>query len=175
MIRYLKITLDDGARFILRVTKETPIFVRGIEVNAEGDEVVPPGAHQRLRIVDRGRIKKTVEMRMNHKYATLEVVPRTTGAAAKIVNIVTDAETLAEAMYPGEGLQAFNTGVYTGTRTPIRKLTGREVVTVTGTTAGAKVLAEETWIVDRFGAIGARQIKKLRGEHFSPSGIGGVH
>ncbi len=76
MIRYLKITLDDGTRFILRVTSETKLFIRGIEVNAEGDEIVPPGAHQRLRIVDRGRIAKTVPMRMNPKYATLEVVPR---------------------------------------------------------------------------------------------------
>lgn len=76
MIRYLRITLDDGARFILRVTKESPLFVRGIEVNAEGDEVVPPGAHQRLRIVDRGRIAKIVELRMNPRYAILEAIPR---------------------------------------------------------------------------------------------------
>lgn len=80
MIRYLKITLDDGTRFILRVTSESPIFVRGIEVNAEGDEVVPPGAHQRLRIIDRGLIAKTVEMRMNPKYAALETVPKKTHA-----------------------------------------------------------------------------------------------
>jgi hypothetical protein len=76
MIRYLRITLDDGTRFILRVTGESRFFIRGIEVNVEGDEVVPPGAHQRLRVVDRGRIKKTVEMRMNPTYATLEVVPK---------------------------------------------------------------------------------------------------
>jgi hypothetical protein len=79
-MRYLKITLDDGTRFILRVTGESRLFVRGIEVNAEGDEIVPPGAHQRLRIVDRGRIAKTVEMRMNPTYATLEAVPKRTHA-----------------------------------------------------------------------------------------------
>lgn len=104
---------------------------------------------------------------MSKKYATL--VPAgangTNGedaAKARLVNIVTDTATLAETMYPGGGITAFNMGVYEGTRTPIRKLTGREIVTVTGTTAGAKILADETWIVDRFGDVGARQIKKLR-------------
>jgi hypothetical protein len=161
-LRYAKFTLTDGTRFILRVTSESPTIVRGYEVNADGDEVVPPGACNRLRIVGRDFIKKTVEMRMNNKYATLEVVPHEAGAIAKLVNIVTDTATLAEALYPGSGLPTMNTGVYEGTRTPIRKLTGREVVTVAGTTAGAKVLSDETWIIDRFGPLGARQIKKLR-------------
>lgn len=83
MTRYLKITLDDGTRFILRVIRETPAFVRGVEVNAEGDEVVPPGAHQRLRIIDRGRIARSTPMRMNPKYATLEVAPRGEAGARK--------------------------------------------------------------------------------------------
>lgn len=168
-IRYLKITLIDGTRFILRVIGESPRGIRGIEVDAAGEEIVPRGVdpegrpyHQRERHVERGSIKKAVAMRMNKKYATLEPVPQTEGATAKLVNIVTDTTTLAEAMYPGGGLNAFNTGVYEGTRTPIRKLTGREIVTVAGTTAGAKVLTGETWISDRFGALGARQIKKLR-------------
>lgn len=80
MTRYLKITLDDGTRFMLRVRKESPLLVSGIEVDAEGDEVVPRGAHQRLRIIDRGRIARIVEMRMNPKYGRLEVVPRKTAA-----------------------------------------------------------------------------------------------
>ena len=162
-IRYLKITLVDGTRFILRVTGESPNLISGIEVNAEGDEVTPPGFHNRQRFVARDLIKKAVEMRMNNKYATLEPVPRGEGAAkARLVNIVTDTATLAKAVYPGGGLHAFNAGVYEATRTPIRKLTGREVVTVAGTTAGAKVLADETWIADRFGRLGARQIQALR-------------
>ena len=101
---------------------------------------------------------------MSKKYATL--VPRgergEDAAKARLVNIVTDTATLAEALYTGGGIAAFNVGVYAGTRTPIRKLTGREVVTVVGTTAGAKVLAAETWIADRFGGVGARQIQALR-------------
>ena len=51
-IRYLKITLIDGTRFILRVTGEAPLVIRGYEVNAEGDEVVPAGYERRLRVVD---------------------------------------------------------------------------------------------------------------------------
>ena len=160
--RYLKITLVDGTRFILRVTSESPLLVSGYEVNAEGEEVVPPGYDRRLRVVGRDSIAKAVEMRMNKKYATLEVVPRTARATAKLVNIVTDTATLADAMYPGEGLLAFNTGVYEGTKIPVRKMTGREIVTVAGTVGGAKVLSDETWIVDRFGGLGARQIKRLR-------------
>jgi hypothetical protein len=161
-IRYAKITLTDGTRFILRLTSESPKIVRGYEVNAEGDEVVPPGACNRLRIVERALIAKTVPMRMSNKYATLEVVPRGAAEKRSIVNIVTDTTTLAEAMYPGGGLSAFNEGAYEGTTIPIRKLTGREVITVAGTTSGAKVLADETWIADRFGNLGARQIERLR-------------
>lgn len=170
MIRYLKITLVDGTRFILRVSRESPHFIVGIEVDAEGDEIVPHGLdpkgrpwHQRERKVQRDTIKKVVEMHMSPKYATLEVVPRSEGSAkARLVSIVTDTATLAEAMFPGGGLSAYNEGYYEGTTIPIRKLTGREIVTVAGTTAGAKVLSDESWIVDRFDGLGARQIRRLR-------------
>lgn len=77
-----------------------------------------------------------------------------------LVNITTDTATLAEAM--GGDLAVFNAGVYKGTSTPIRQLTGKEIVTVVGTTAGAKVLSDKSWIVDRFGALGARDVKRLR-------------
>ncbi len=75
---------------------------------------------------------------------------------ARSILIVTNTKTLADAMYPGGGLEAFNTGAY-------RKLTGRETVTVVGTTAGARVISDETetWIADRFGVLGARQISAL--------------
>jgi len=70
-IRYLKITLVDGTRFILRVTRESPGFIHGFEVNAEGDEVVPVGYERRHRTLDRGLVKKAVDLRMSKKYATL--------------------------------------------------------------------------------------------------------
>jgi hypothetical protein len=170
--RYLKIALADGTRFILRITRDSPDLISGIEVDADGDEIVPQGVNskgvrytERVRHIMRTLVKKTVEMRMNNTYATLEPVPTAATAAkatAKLVNLVTDTATLAKAMYPGGGLDAFNTGAYAGTRIPIRKLTGREIVTIAGTTSGAKVLSDETWIVDRFGELGARQIKQLR-------------
>lgn len=73
-MRYTRITLDDGQRFIVRVTRETAEFISGIEVNTDGDEVVPPGHHNRLRIIERARIRTITEMRMNNTYATLEAV-----------------------------------------------------------------------------------------------------
>lgn len=93
-IRYLKVTQTDGTRYILRVTRESPDFLHGFEVNAEGDEVVPAGYDRRHRTIDRGLIKKAVEMRMNPKYTTLEVVPAS--AQAK-TSAQLDAE-IAEAL-----------------------------------------------------------------------------
>lgn len=78
-----------------------------------------------------------------------------------IVNITTDTATLAEAMYPDGGLHALNEGFYEGTRIPIRKMTGREIVRISGRTTGARVISNETWIIDRFDTLGARQIKRL--------------
>lgn len=91
MIRYLKITDIDDKRYILRITRETPNFITGIEVDEDGDEVVPRGLHPKLkrpyhnreRKVLRNAIKKSVEMKMNPTYATLEVVP-TTSAHARV-------------------------------------------------------------------------------------------
>ena len=169
-IRYTKFTLIDGTRLILRITRESPRFVTGIIVDSDGEEIVPRGVnpegrryHQTEQHVQRTSIKKAVEMRMNNKYATLEPVARANGSAtAKIVNIVTDTTTLADAMFPGGGLAAYNEGFYQGTTIPIRKLTGREIVTVAGTTTGAKVVTDQTWVTDRFGPVGARQIRRLR-------------
>lgn len=75
-IRYARVTLDTGKRIILRVVSETGRFLRGIEVDREGEEIIPQGAHQRMHIIERPRITKIAEMRMNPKYATLEAVPR---------------------------------------------------------------------------------------------------
>jgi hypothetical protein len=78
------------------------------------------------------------------------------------IHVTTITRTLAEAMYPDGGLHAFNTGVYEGTRIPLRKMSGRELVDVVGTRSRAQVISEEgTWIADRFGELGARQIKRL--------------
>lgn len=91
MMRYVKITQTDGVRYILRITRETPAVIIGIEVDSEGEEIVPRGIHpkigapyhQRERRVMRGAIKKAVEMRMNPTYAMLEAVPAASHAAKR--------------------------------------------------------------------------------------------
>lgn len=75
------------------------------------------------------------------------------------VNVVTDTATLARAM--GSSLKVFNTGVHPGTSIRLRQLTGVERVVVQGTTAGAKIVSSESWIEDRFGPLGARQVRRL--------------
>lgn len=75
MNRYARITLTDGTRFFLRVDGEDTRAVRGIEVDREGDEVVPRGPggfHNRLRIIERGTIARLTWYRMSPRYATLE-------------------------------------------------------------------------------------------------------
>lgn len=75
-IRYLKITQTDGVRYILRVTRESPHFIVGIEVDSDGEEIIPRGLHPKAKLpyhnrerqVDRGAVKKAVEMRMNPTY-----------------------------------------------------------------------------------------------------------
>lgn len=71
-IRYVRLTLHEGQRFYLRVEREDENFITGMEVDREGEEVVPPGHHNRQRIVQKGAIKRSVEMRMNTTYCTLE-------------------------------------------------------------------------------------------------------
>jgi hypothetical protein len=112
MIRYVKITDIDDKRYILRVTHETPNFISGIEVDEDGDEVVPRGLHptikrpyhNRERKVLRDAIKKIVEMQMNPRYATLEVVPTVTHARKRAAELDADIAA-ALALQPVEGLQ----------------------------------------------------------------------
>lgn len=71
-IRYIAITTIDGEKFIIRVSRETGTGFYGIEVDRDGDEVIPAGYHNRMRVVPRDAIKKTVEMRMNVTYGRME-------------------------------------------------------------------------------------------------------
>lgn len=71
-IRYLAITTVDGDKFTIRVTRETAKGVSGIEVDRDGEEIVPVGFHNRTRIITRDAIKRAVEMRMNTMYGRIE-------------------------------------------------------------------------------------------------------
>lgn len=75
------------------------------------------------------------------------------------VDLITTTKDLAEIMDSG-GLPVFNTGCYIGTKIKIRQLTGSEQVRVVGTTAGAAIEAD-SWVVDRFGHVGARAVRRL--------------
>jgi hypothetical protein len=71
-IRYLAVTTHGGDKFTIRVTRETAKGVSGIEVDRDGEEIVPVGFHNRTRIVPRDAIKRAVEMRMNVVYGRIE-------------------------------------------------------------------------------------------------------
>lgn len=80
--------------------------------------------------------------------------------ATKVHILITTRE-LIEAVWE-ESVAYFNTGFYQGTKIPVRKLTGNEIIIVNGTTAGARLEGED-WVVDRIGNLNARQVKKLLG------------
>src|SRR5262245_21363523 len=84
-MRYVQLTLTDGKRMLLRVIRESPLGISGFEVNTDGDEVRGTGGyHRKLHLIARSFIKKAVEMRMNPKYATLEVVHATRKTPAQL-------------------------------------------------------------------------------------------
>lgn len=60
------------------------------------------------------------------------------------------------------GLHFWNSGSYPGTEIPLRKMTGEEPIRVVGKSTGARVVSEHSWIVDRFGGLGARHVPNLR-------------
>lgn len=71
-MRYVRITQVDGKRFILKVTSDSAKAISGYEVDKEGEEIVPTGFDNRLRIVEHGAIRKLTELQMNNTYGTLE-------------------------------------------------------------------------------------------------------
>ncbi len=78
------------------------------------------------------------------------------------IEIVTTTAVLARAMFEGWTIADWNAGCYQGTTIPLRKLTGHEIVTIRGRVTGAVVVTDETWISDRFGSLGATQIRRLQ-------------
>lgn len=72
--RFERITLTDGTKFILRITRETSSVVVGIEVDREGDEVRPTGFDERLRVVGTECIAKRTPMVMDNRYGTLKAM-----------------------------------------------------------------------------------------------------
>jgi hypothetical protein len=74
--RYRRITLADGTWFFLRITGETDRFLTGIEVAKDGEPVAGKGFDERLRVIEKAMLAKTVPYRMNNMYAILERVTK---------------------------------------------------------------------------------------------------
>ena len=71
---YERIGFNDGSRLryvFLREINDRGAWVRGIEVDKAGDEIVPPGADRRLRIIQKGAIVSRRPYRMDPTYAEL--------------------------------------------------------------------------------------------------------
>jgi hypothetical protein len=71
-IRYVAIATKEGDKFLIRVTRQSPKFIAGIEVDRDGEEVVGADFDVRQRIVEIASIKKLTEMRMNVVYGRIE-------------------------------------------------------------------------------------------------------
>jgi hypothetical protein len=68
-----RVRTADRKTFALRVTAETDRFLYGIEVDDAGDEIVPAGADERLRVVEKTAIVWRKPLRYSKTYGTLEV------------------------------------------------------------------------------------------------------
>lgn len=74
MVVYFRVWFkaDVGKRpIMLRMVSFNGAFVQGIEVNDEGDEVIPRGATERLHLIHIDAIKFVHEMTLSPVYATL--------------------------------------------------------------------------------------------------------
>lgn len=79
--RYEYVVLNNGQRFILRVDDDSGQFLNGIEVNKEGDEVVPKGTDkdghrftERRHLIQKSEIKSRTRMKFNLVYGELEPI-----------------------------------------------------------------------------------------------------
>jgi hypothetical protein len=79
-ISYERVTFVDGsrkARVYLRVTRDSPRFLSGIEVDKQGEEIEPHGYSQRIRLIDKRAIVSRREYVMDLHYG--ELVPARKG------------------------------------------------------------------------------------------------
>jgi hypothetical protein len=99
--RYELITLKDNRRLYLRVSDDSGRFVRGTEVNKEGDDIVPGRDEDgraftdRMHMLDKDTIASRTRLRMNLVYGELETFTEETerddvkrGSAKDYVGVV---------------------------------------------------------------------------------------
>jgi len=70
-MKYVRLTLTDGKSIFLRITREGKVFLRGYQVNREGDDFKVGKADRTIRIVSYDAISKRVDMEMSLKYGWL--------------------------------------------------------------------------------------------------------
>jgi hypothetical protein len=71
MAHYCRVYLRGKRGIILRIERETPQILIGIEVNREGDEVVPSGADQHRHMIQKAAITRRCCMSWRLKYGDL--------------------------------------------------------------------------------------------------------
>lgn len=74
--RYERVRFTDGDHgpvrsVILRIEREGDLFLRGVEVNREGDEVSGPGWDRRVHLIDRTCIRTRRRLVMDNHYGWL--------------------------------------------------------------------------------------------------------
>jgi hypothetical protein len=80
---YCRIYLKGGPRaFILRVEREDARVLIGIEVNADGDEIVPAGHDERRHIIEKAAIMLRICQVWDRKYGKLFAASKQTSHRA---------------------------------------------------------------------------------------------
>jgi hypothetical protein len=73
-VRYARVWLPGKRPVILQITHETAVLLDGIEVNDQGEEIVPAGRNangERRHIIAKDTIVRCVPLVMDNTYATL--------------------------------------------------------------------------------------------------------
>lgn len=69
---FTRVKLENGKTVTLRVTGQEGQFLKGYEVDAEGEEITGKDFERRLHIIEKALIVKHTPMRLNMTYARLE-------------------------------------------------------------------------------------------------------
>ena len=70
-MKYCQLTLHDGKKLSLRIIREGKVFIRGYQVNREGDDFKVGKADRTIAVVAYDAIAKRVDMEPSLKYGWL--------------------------------------------------------------------------------------------------------
>jgi len=70
---YLQVHADNGKKYRIRFKGETPEFIRGTEVDREGEDISRPGVFdERTHLIQKAAITKVLPLEFDRKYGTLK-------------------------------------------------------------------------------------------------------